>query len=57
MASGNEITKSSVEERDAAEVKKALAMGTATEVQTSSGMFRYPLWSRTADMELDDFGL
>ena len=51
MAPGNETTKSPVEERDAAELKKALAMGTAAEVQTSSGMFKYPLWSRTSDIE------
>jgi hypothetical protein len=46
-----ELTKSSVaEERDAAEVKKALAMGTAKDTQTSSGVSTSFLLSRTSVM-------
>ena len=50
MASANELTKSSVtEERDAAEVKKALAMGMAKDTQASSGVSKSSLLNRISD--------
>jgi hypothetical protein len=51
MGSANELTKGSVpEERDAAEVKKALAMGTAKDTQTSSGVSKSFLLCTASDV-------